>query len=615
MCGIVGFTGQDNALPILLKGLYSLEYRGYDSAGIAAFTEGGLEVVKSRGRISNLEEKIRESGGLRACCGIGHTRWATHGEPSDRNSHPHLGGKEGTPGKIAVVHNGIIENYLELRQRLEAHGYVFHSETDTETVAHLIDYLHTGKKEDLGMTVLKAVGMLRGSYALGVVSLDDPHEIVAARRDNPLVIGLGEGENLIASDVTAIISRTRKYMILDDGEVAIVRPDKVTVMNAFGDTVEKKVQEVTWDLSAAEKGGYEHFMMKEMMEQPRAVANTLHPRIQDGRVVFEDEGLTDERLANVKHIHIIGCGSALHAGMVGRSVIENLCRVRCTASVASEFRYENPIIEPDDLCIVISQSGETADTLAAMRQAKRAGAYTVAIVNVVSSTIAREADGVLYLWAGPEIAVATTKAYSAQLGALYLFAVKLASVRGKITAAEEKAFCDALYKIPEQIGKVLETKQQMQFVATRYANRSSIFFLGRGLDYAAAMEASLKLKEISYIHSEAYAAGELKHGTISLIEEGTLVVALATQPELYEKTISNIREVTSRGADVVLVTNEDFDGDVSPCSYVVRLPDMPHTFSPSLSIVPLQLLAYYIAVERSCDVDKPRNLAKSVTVE
>ena len=615
MCGIVGFTGRDNALPILLKGLYGLEYRGYDSAGIAAFTDNGLEVVKARGRIANLEEKIRERGGLQATCGIGHTRWATHGEPSDRNSHPHLGGKDGQPSKIAVVHNGIIENYLDLRERLEAHGYTFHSETDTETVAHLVDYLHTGKKEDLAMTVLKAVGMLRGSYALGVVSLDDPHEIVAARRESPLVIGLGEGESMIASDVTAIISRTRKYIILDDGEVAIVRPELVTVMNAFGDVVEKKVQEVTWDLSAAEKGGYEHFMMKEMMEQPRAVANTLHPRIKDGKVVFEDEGLTDERMAKAKHIHIVGCGSALHAGMVGRSVIEKLCRVRCTASIASEFRYENPIIEPDDLCIVISQSGETADTLAAMRQAKKAGAYTVAIVNVVSSTIAREADGVLYLWAGPEIAVATTKAYSAQLAALYLFAIKLASVRGKITAEQEKTYCDALYQLPEQIDTMLGTKEKMQYIATRYANRSSIFFLGRGLDYAAAMEASLKLKEISYIHSEAYAAGELKHGTISLIEEGTLVVALATQPELYEKTISNIREVVARGAEVVLVTGEDFDGDASYCSSVLRLPKLPHEFSASLSIVPLQLLSYYIAVERSCDVDKPRNLAKSVTVE
>ncbi len=611
MCGIVGFTGKDNALPILLKGLYSLEYRGYDSAGIAAFTKDGLTVVKSRGRIANLEDKIHAEGGITACCGIGHTRWATHGEPSDRNSHPHLGGK----GKVAVVHNGIIENYLELRSQLEKHGYVFQSETDTETVAHLVDYLHTGKHEELAMTVLKAIGMLRGSYALGVVSMDDTSEIVAARRDNPLVIGLGDGENMIASDITAIISRTRKYIILDDGEVAIVRPDSVTVMNSFGDIVEKQPQEVNWDLSAAEKGGYEHFMIKEIMEQPQAVSNTIHPRIKDGKVVFEDEGLTDERLANAHHIHIIGCGSALHAGMVGRSIIEKLSRVRCTAWVASEFRYENPIIEPDDLCIVISQSGETADTLAAMRQAKQAGAYTAAIVNVVSSTIAREADGVLYLWAGPEIAVATTKAYSAQLGALYLFAVKLASVRGTITAAQEKTYCDALYAVPKQIEKMLETKGQMQYLATRYANRSSVFYLGRTLDYAAAMEASLKLKEVSYVHSEAYAAGELKHGTISLIEHGTLVVALATQPELYEKTISNIREVASRGAEVILIAGDGFEGDTSCCNYVLHLPKIPPELSASLSIVPLQLLAYYIAVERSCDVDKPRNLAKSVTVE
>lgn len=612
MCGIVGFTGKDNALPILLKGLYSLEYRGYDSAGVAAFTDSGLTAIKSRGRIANLEDKIRAEGGLQTCCGIGHTRWATHGEPSDRNAHPHLGGDS---GKIALVHNGIIENYLELRGRLESHGYVFQSETDTETVAHLIDYLHTGKREDLAMTVLGAISMLRGSYALGVVSADDGQEIVAARRDNPLVIGLGEGENMIASDITAIISRTRKYIILDDNEVAIIRPDSVTIMNAFGDVIEKPVQEVTWDLSAAEKGGHEHFMIKEIMEQPQAVSSTLNPRLQDGKVVFEDVGLTDARMKKAKHIHIIGCGSALYAGMVGRAVIEKLCRVRCTAAVASEFRYEDPIIEPDDLCIIISQSGETADTLAALRQAKQAGAYTIALVNVVSSTIAREADGVLYLWAGPEIAVATTKAYSAQLGALYLFAVKLASVRGTITADEEKAYGDALAELPAQIDNMLDTKQQMQYIATRYANRASVFYLGRGLDYAAAMEASLKLKEISYVHSEAYAAGELKHGTISLIEQGTLVVALATQPELYEKTISNIREVVSRGAEVMLVTGEDFDGDTSCCTHVLRLPKVLQVLSASLSIVPMQLLAYYIAVQRSCDVDKPRNLAKSVTVE
>ena len=612
MCGIVGFTGRENALPILIKGLHALEYRGYDSAGIAAMTEDGRRVIKTRGRIDALEEKVREAGGLHCTCGIGHTRWATHGEPSDANSHPHLGGD----GKIAVVHNGIIENYLELREHLTARGYVFRSETDTETVAHLIADLHKESQDgDIAKTVLRAIHRVRGSYALGVVSLDRPDEIVAARRDNPLVIGLGDGENMIASDVTAIIRRTRKYMILDDNEVAIIRPDSVQVFNAFGEPIEKEVRTVTWDMSAAEKGGYEHFMIKEIMEQPRAIAQTIQPRIRDGQIVFEENGLTDDRLKKANHVHIIGCGSALHAGIVGQRVIETIGRVRCTARVASEFRYENPIVEPDDLCIVISQSGETADTLAAMRQAKEAGAFAIAIVNVVSSTIAREADGVLYTWAGPEISVATTKAYSAQLAALYLIAGRLAYARGKMNEEEQRAFCDQLQALPEMLEKMLECKQTMQYLATRYHNRSSVFFLGRGLDYAAAMEASLKLKEISYIHSEAYAAGELKHGTISLIEDGTLVVALATQPELYEKTVSNIREVTSRGAEVILIAGSDFSGDKSACRHVVRLPECPALFSASLSIVPLQLLAYYVAVERSCDVDKPRNLAKSVTVE
>ena len=612
MCGIVGFTGRENALPILIKGLHALEYRGYDSAGIAAMTEDGLRVIKTRGRIDALEEKVREAGGLHCTCGIGHTRWATHGEPSDANSHPHLGGD----GKIAVVHNGIIENYLELREHLTARSYVFRSETDTETVAHLIADLHKESQDgDIAKTVLRAIHRVRGSYALGVVSLDRPDEIVAARRDNPLVIGLGDGENMIASDVTAIIRRTRKYMILDDNEVAIIRPDGVQVFDAFGEPIEKEVRTVTWDMSAAEKGGYEHFMIKEIMEQPRAIAQTIQPRIRDGQIVFEENGLTDDRLKNASHVHIIGCGSALYAGIVGQRVIETIGRVRCTARVASEFRYENPIVEPDDLCIVISQSGETADTLAAMRQAKEAGAFAIAIVNVVSSTIAREADGVLYTWAGPEISVATTKAYSAQLAALYLIAGRLAYARGKMNEEEQRVFCDQLQALPEMLEKMLECKQTMQYLATRYHNRSSVFFLGRGLDYAAAMEASLKLKEISYIHSEAYAAGELKHGTISLIEDGTLVVALATQPELYEKTVSNIREVTSRGAEVILIAGSDFSGDESACRHVVRLPECPALFSASLSIVPLQLLAYYVAVERSCDVDKPRNLAKSVTVE
>lgn len=612
MCGIVGFTGRENALPILIRGLYALEYRGYDSAGVAAFTKEGLRVVKSRGRIANLEARIKEQGGLDCTCGIAHTRWATHGEPSDANSHPHVGGKT---GRIAVVHNGIIENYLELREWLEKQGYEFHSQTDTETVAHLVAHQYEQGGKDLVHAVLEALARIRGSYAFGVVSQDAPDEIVAARKDNPLIVGLGEGENMIASDVTAIIGRTRKYLILDDNEVAIVRPDEVVVLNAFGEVVEKEVQEVNWDLSAAEKGGYEHFMFKEIMEQPRAVSDTIRPRIQNDQIVFENNGLTVERLKNVRHVHIVACGSALHAGIVGQRVIESICRVRCTARVASEFRYENPIVDENDLCIVVSQSGETADTLAAMRLAHARGAFTIAVVNVVSSTIAREADGVLYTWAGPEIAVATTKAYSAQLAALYLIAAFLGRARGLLTAEQEAEIARDLLALPDQILKTLECMNSMQFIANRYHNRSSIFFLGRGLDYAAAMEASLKLKEISYIHSEAYAAGELKHGTISLVEEGTLVVALATQPELYEKTVSNIREVASRGAEVVLICSHDFDADESACAHVVRLPACPPMLSASLSIIPLQMLAYYVAVERSCDVDKPRNLAKSVTVE
>lgn len=612
MCGIVGFTGHTDALPILIAGLHALEYRGYDSAGIAALTSDGLRVIKTRGRIDALEHKVREQSGLFCTCGIGHTRWATHGEPSDANSHPHLGGD----GKVAVVHNGIIENYLELREHLTSRGYVFHSQTDTETVAHLIADLYCESTDgDLAHTVLRAIHRVRGSYALGVVSLERPDEIIAARRDNPLIIGLGDGENLIASDVTAIIRRTRRYMILDDNEVAIVRPDCVQVLNSFGEPVEKEIRTVTWDLAAAEKDGYEHFMIKEIMEQPRAIAQTIQPRIYPEGIRFENNGLTDERLRQVRYVHIIGCGSALHAGIVGQRVLESLCRIRCAARVASEFRYENPIIEPDDLCIVISQSGETADTLAAMRLAKQAGALVVAIVNVVSSTIAREADGVLYTWAGPEISVATTKAYSAQLAALYLIAGRMACAQGRMDVAAEQAFCAALSALPDLLEQTLGCKQEMQYLATRYHNRSSIFFLGRGLDYAAAMEASLKLKEISYIHSEAYAAGELKHGTISLVEQGTLVVALATQPALYEKIMSNIREVTSRGAEVILIAGADFQGDESACRHVIRLPACPAHLSASLSIVPLQLMAYYVAVERSCDVDKPRNLAKSVTVE
>ena len=613
MCGIVGFTGRENALPILIKGLYSLEYRGYDSAGVAAFTKDGLRVVKARGRIANLEEKIKEEGGDMYCtCGIGHTRWATHGEPSDRNSHPHLGGK----GKVAVVHNGIIENYKELRERLEAHGYEFKSETDTETVAHLVDYLHTGKQEDLAKTVLQAVQRLRGSYALGVVSMDNTQEIVAARRGNPLVIGIGEGENMIASDITAIINRTKRYIILDDNEVAIVRPDSVVVMNEFGDTVEKEIMTVTWDMSAAEKGGYQHFMLKEIMEQPKAVADTVKPRIKNDAVVFEDNGLTDERLREIEHIHIIGCGSALHAGMVGKRVIEAMCRIRCTAEVASEFRYENPIIGKKDMCIVISQSGETLDTMAALREAKRRGGRTLAVVNVVGSSIAREADDVLYTWAGPEIAVATTKAYSTQLVLMDLIALYLGDLLGTIEKTEYDTILHELEALPEKLERVLASIEDVKYFASRYFNHDSIFFIGRNLDYAMGLEGSLKLKEISYIHSEAYASGELKHGTISLIEPGTLVVALGTYEPLFDKAMSNVVEVKARGAEVLALATEPFKEKMAhTADSVIAVPETHPVVQPSLGVVPLQLFAYYVALQRGCDIDKPRNLAKSVTVE
>lgn len=608
MCGIVGFTGSQNAAPILLDGLKKLEYRGYDSAGMAVLGQDGIQMVKTIGMIKNLDNKTQGGAALPGTAGIGHTRWATHGEPTDVNAHPHMSNDD----KFAIVHNGIIENYAQLREELKAKGFQFKSETDTEVIVHLLDLYYEG---DLKKAVLKTVSRLEGAYALGILCAEEGGRLIATRHAAPLIVGVGIGENYFASDVTALVAYTKNVIYLEDGEIADITPDRITVYDSIGKNLEKSITRIAWDIAAAEKGGYDHFMLKEIMEQPKAVADTVKPRIKNDAVVFEDNGLTDERLREIEHIHIIGCGSALHAGMVGKRVIEAMCRIRCTAEVASEFRYENPIIGKKDMCIVISQSGETADTLAAMRLAKQAGAFTIAIVNVVSSTIAREADGVLYTWAGPEISVATTKAYSAQLSALYLISVKIARVRGLISIGDERALCAELQRLPECIEQTLGCQSDMQRIATLYANRSSVFFLGRGLDYAAALEASLKLKEISYIHSEAYAAGELKHGTISLIEEGTLVVALATQPALFEKTVSNIREVVARGASVVLVTTDDFTGDESVCQHIVRLPKCLYEFSASLSIIPMQLLAYYIAVERNCDVDKPRNLAKSVTVE
>ena len=609
MCGIVGFVGREEAAPILLDGLSRLEYRGYDSAGIAVYgRREGLQVVKAKGRLQVLQDLVQGGRTVHGTLGLGHTRWATHGEPSDVNSHPQVS----ESGRFAVVHNGIIENYMELREFLQSEGITFVSQTDTEVVAQLLEHYYDG---DILDAVVKTLNRIQGAYALGIVCADCPDRLIAARKDSPLILGYGEGAHYLASDVTALIKYTREVCYLDDGEIAELTADHLWVYDAYLRPVEKERCHVDWEISAAEKGGYEHFMAKEIMEQPQAVSSTVRPRVQEGAVRFEELGLTEDRLRKAKYIHIIGCGSALHAGMVGKHVIESMCRIRCSATVASEFRYENPIISPDDLCIVISQSGETADTLAAMRLAKEAGAFTLAIVNVVSSTIAREADGVLYTWAGPEISVATTKAYSAQLSALYLIAANLARICGTIDAQEEAHICDELFALSDRIRETLQCKEQMQYEASLYANRTHVFFLGRGLDYAAALEASLKLKEISYIHSEAYAAGELKHGTISLIEEGTLVVALATQPALYEKTVSNIREVVARGAAVILVTTEDFDGDASQCQQVIRLPKCQSMFSASLSIVPLQLLAYYVSVQLGLDVDKPRNLAKSVTVE
>ena len=609
MCGIVGYVGKRQAVPVLLQGLHKLEYRGYDSSGVALLEQGRLKVVKARGRIRNMEELLQAQGPFTATCGIGHTRWATHGEPSDINAHPHVSEN----GRIALVHNGIIENYMELREMLKKAGFSIRTETDSELAAHLFQLHYHG---DALAALRETTRQLRGSYALAVINADAPGELLCARRDNPLILGVGEGENMIASDIPAILALTKRYIVMADGQTARITADSVELYDGVGNRIQPKIETVTWDLSAAEKGGYEHFMIKEIFEQPKAVRDTVLPRLKDGLPVLDSDGLSDALLREVKSIHITACGSALHAGLVGKTVIERLARVPVIPHIASEFRYEDPIIGPGDLCLVISQSGETADTLAAMREAKRKGARTVAVVNVVSSSIAREADAVLYTWAGPEIAVATTKAYSAQLAALYLVAIRAAYVRGTVSEEQARVLCREVAALPEQIEKTLECRSQMQHLASLYANRQSVFFIGRGMDHAAGQEASLKLKEISYIHSEAYAAGELKHGTISLIEEGTMVVALACDPALLEKTVSNVKSVKARGASVVLVTSDQrLQEDPEICDHLVRIPAVSPQFSASLSILPMQLLAYYTAVIRGCDVDKPRNRAKSVTVE
>lgn len=608
MCGIVGYIGTEQAAPIILDGLSKLEYRGYDSAGMAVFDGKCIQTKKAIGRLKVLESLTKGGETMPGKSGIGHTRWATHGAPSERNAHPHTN----AAGTIAVVHNGIIENYIPLKKKMADKGYQFVSETDTEVLAHLLDYYYKGNPLE---AVTKVLHRVEGSYALGIMFADHPDEIYAARKDSPLIVGQNEGGCFIASDVPAILKYTRNVYYLDNQEVAVLRKDGLRFFSVDEEELTKESVTIDWDADAAEKAGYEHFMLKEMYEQPKTITDTISPRIRNNDIVIDELNMSDEELRAVKKIHIVACGSAYHAGVTGKYVLEGLARIPVEVDVASEFRYRDPILEEGSMVIVISQSGETADTLAALRESKARGFKVLGIVNVVGSSIAREADACLYTWAGPEIAVATTKAYSAQLVALYMLAMKLAKVKGTIDDEKFGLLLDDLRCLPDQIELLLGQKQKIQRFANRYLGARDIFFIGRGIDYAISLEGSLKLKEISYIHSEAYAAGELKHGTISLIEDGTLVVALSTQPALYQKTISNIVEVKARGAFVMAVTNEENKAIEKVSDYVVYIPETNPYFANSLAIIPLQLFAYYVAVGRGCDVDKPRNLAKSVTVE
>ncbi len=608
MCGIVGYIGQKNAAKLLVNGLRKLEYRGYDSAGIAVFKDNKLDVIKTRGRLDALEAKIGDMT-LDSTIGIGHTRWATHGEPNDVNSHPHLS----QSGKIVVVHNGIIENYTMIKEFLEDKGVVFQSETDTEVIAHLIEYHY---RNDIMAAFLTTLNELEGAYALGVMCVDDPDMFLAARKDSPLIVGLGKGENYIASDIPAILEYTREILIIEDKEVVRVTREKVELFNLLGESVERPVFHVDWDVASAEKGGFEHFMMKEMSEEPQVVRATISPRIKNGVIDLQLPVLSTEMLQGIEKIHIIACGTAYHAGMVGKYAIEKMARIPVDIEVASEFRYRDPIVTDKHLAIVVSQSGETLDTLMALREARRKGAKVLAVVNVVGSSIAREADAVLYTWAGPEIAVASTKAYNTQLSALYLIACDFAYRLNRMDADAMAQATKALLGMPESLATVLQNKETIQRFAAEHFNAQSVFFIGRGLDYALSMEGSLKLKEISYVHSEAYAGGELKHGTIALIEEGTLVICPVTQDALLEKMISNIREVKARGAVVMAITTEKMAAAVSRVAdTVITIPDVDAAFSPILAVTPMQLFAYYVSVMRGNDVDKPRNLAKSVTVE
>ena len=608
MCGIVGYIGACQAAPVLLDGLSKLEYRGYDSAGIAVYDGNKIQMQKAMGRLKVLEEMTQNGATLPGTVGIGHTRWATHGAPSDLNAHPHFNKDH----SIVVVYNGIIENYLKLKKKLMSKGYEFLSETDTEVIAHMLDYYYNG---DPLATITKVMHRMEGSYALGILFRDHPDEVYAVRKDSPLIVGTSKSGNLIASDVPAVLKYTRDVYFLENEEIVKLTRDGLHFYNIDEEELQKEPTHIEWDMNAAEKGGYEHFMLKEMHEQPKAVKDTLTPRIKNGDVVIEELGMTDEEIRAIRKIFIVACGSAYHTGVTAKYIFEKLARIPVEVDLASEFRYRDPILPENTLVVIVSQSGETADTLAALRLAKEKGVRTLGIVNVVGSSIAREADNVMYTWAGPEIAVATTKAYSTQLIAQYLLAMKFAKVRGTVSQNDFDAMIQSLERLPEQISLLLSHKENVQRFANRYLAAEHVFFIGRGIDYAISMEGSLKLKEISYIHSEAYAAGELKHGTISLIEDGRLVVAVLTQPELYKKTISNIQEVKTRGAFVMAVTTVGNTEVEKVADYVVYLPETNPIFANSLAIIPLQLFGYYVSIGRGLDVDKPRNLAKSVTVE
>ena len=612
MCGIIGFSGREQAAPILLDGLERMEYRGYDSAGIAVRSETkGLQVKKTKGRLRVLSDLTHGGADLEGTLGIGHTRWATHGEPNDINAHPHVSEN----GQIALVHNGIIENYLEIKEQLQRRGVTFTSDTDSEVVAQLLEY-HYNECHNMLEAVGRVLRRIEGSYAFGIICSDFPNALIAARKDSPLILGYGENGNFIASDVTAIIKYTRDVVYMEDGEIAVVTPESIDVFDSEMNPLEKQHSQVDWDVSAAEKGGYAHFMFKEIMEQPEAIAKTVSPRIRDGRVVLDDITLTADYVRDISRIFIIACGSSYHVGMVSKYNWERLLRRPVQVDLASEFRYSDPLADEKSLVVVLSQSGETLDTMAAMREAKRRGARTLAVVNVVGSSIAREADDVLYTWAGPEIAVATTKAYSTQLVLMDLIGLYLADLLGTVEKSEYDAILAEVQVLPEKMSHFLEHFEDVQYFASRYFNHNSIFFIGRNLDYAMGLEGSLKLKEISYIHSEAYASGELKHGTISLIEPGTLVVALGTYAALFDKAMSNVVEVKARGAEVLAVTTETFKEKMEKTAdSTIVVPDTHPILQPSLGVVPLQLFAYYVALQRGCDIDKPRNLAKSVTVE